>query len=236
MTETQILIALDAADTRIRQLTKKLNELPQIAVIKNCRAKRKELKGKQDELVDIHDNLQKKIDLLAFEEEKVIAKVNELKNVLNKSSDFRVTKSAQRDMDGQLKRQNTLASEQESLLEKQIKSDNVLNELLAMLEKLDEKENKASEEFKKLGIEIKKQIDEQILIRNECEAQLNSDLLKKYKALKEEKVNAVAVLQDGHCSMCRATFLQGQLAKLEDGPNLTECPMCRRIFIVDSTI
>lgn len=234
MSDISELLQLNACDTSILRLKKQIDELPEAAEITQCRNKRKELKMKQDQVFDLNDDAESKMKKLQDEEDKVLAKIADFQKTLDTNSDYRVTQKVTRDMEGQVKRQQTLEKEQNELLERQIKIDKLANGVVNMLHELDEKEDKLTEEFKKKGAEILKQIKELNELRHSLISQLDSSLAQIYEAKREEKNGmALAWFEDGHCSVCHTSFLSGDLHRLKQGPNLTECPNCQRLFIVD---
>jgi predicted nucleic acid-binding Zn-ribbon protein len=233
MSEIQVLLDLQNCDTQIMRSKRELDELPEVQAIMECRAKRKEVKAKQDQVVDLSDEVESKLSKLQKEEEKVIAKINALQEKLDTTSDYRVTNSVTRDMEGQVKRQGSIATEQDELLERQIKIDNLADQVADMLAKVDHAEEHHTEHFKQKGGEIKERVAQLEAEREALAAQLDASMLAKYEALRAEKGGvAVARLEEDLCTACRSIILEGELNKLRKGPDIAECPNCRRIIIV----
>ena len=219
MSDSKVLLALQSCDTQIMRSKRELDELPEVKAIMDCRAKRKEIKGKQDQVVELLDEVEGKIAKLQAEEERVIAKINALQEKLDSNSDYRATASITRDMEGQVKRQKSIAVEQDELLERQIKVDKLAEQVAEALAKIDHAEMHHTEHFKQKGGAVKERI-----------AQLEAE---RYEALRAEK-NGIAVseLEGDHCTACRSIILDGVLAKLRKGDELAECPNCHRMMIV----
>lgn len=233
MSETQVLLDLQNCDTQIMRAKRELDELPEVQAIMECRAKRKEVKAKQDQVIELSDDVEKKLAKLQKEEEKVIAKINDLQGKLDSTSDYRVTNSVTRDMEGQVKRQGAIAQEQDDLLERQIKIDKLADQVADMLGKVDHAEEHHTEHFKQKGSAIKERIAQLDAEREALIAQLDATLAAKYETIRAEKGGvAVAQLEDDHCTACRSIILEGELNRLKKGPELSECPNCRRIMIV----
>lgn len=232
MSISQTLQLLSEKERALLRAQRELDEIPEAAQIVECRAKRKELKAKQDQVVELTDEVTEKIAAFEDEENKLLAKMKDLQETLDHSTDYRVTSKVTRDMDGLLKREQTINQEMDALLERQIKIDNLGAQVLDLLEKLDHKEHHLTEDFKAKGGEVKGRID---AIANHVErllAELPSELQYRYKKVKEEKGGiAVAQLEGTHCSACHVEFQTGALAKLKAGPAVTECPSCHRIFL-----
>ena len=100
MSDSKVLLALQSCDTQIMRSKRELDELPEVKAIMDCRAKRKEIKVKQDQVVELLDEVEGKIAKLQAEEERVIAKINALQEKLDSNSDYRATASITRDMEG----------------------------------------------------------------------------------------------------------------------------------------
>ena len=196
-----------------------------------CRTKRKEIKAKQDQVIELSDDTEKKLLKLQAEEEAVILKINELQAKLDATSDYRVTRSVTKDMEGQVKRQAAIADEQNELLERQIKIDNLAAQLADMLAKLDHKEHHLTEDFKEKGGEAKARVDALQAQIERLVGELPAVLQSRYAKVKAEKGGrGAAFLEGSHCSACHVELQTGALAKLKAGEAVTECPSCRRIF------
>ena len=233
MSETQILLELQDRDTQIMRAKRELDELPELKAIMECRAKRKEVKGKQDQVVELTDDVEGKLAKLQAEEERVIGKINALQEKLDSTSDYRATSSITRDMEGQVKRQKSIAVELDELLERQIKIDKLADQVAQALAKIDHAEAHHTEHFKQKGGAIRERIAKLEAERTALNGQLDDALAQRYEALRAEKKGmAVSRLEGDHCTACRSIILEGELAKLSKGPDLAECPNCHRMMVV----
>lgn len=237
MSDSKVLLDLQNCDTQIMRSKRELDELPEVKAIMECRAKRKEVKGKQDQVVEMLDEVEGKIAKLQAEEERVIAKINALQEKLDSNADYRATASITRDMEGQVKRQKSIAVEQDELLERQIKVDKLAEQVAEALAKVDHAEAHHTESFKQKGGAIKGRIAELEAQRTTLLARLDASMVQRYEALRAEK-NGVAVsqLEGDHCTACRSTILDGMLAKLRKGDEIAECPNCHRMMIVTDEV
>lgn len=233
MSEIDALVELGTIDMEAMRLKKELEELPEAAQIMECRAKRKELKAKQDQVVELTDDVESKLAKFQAEEEGIIAKLKDLQETLDTTRDYRVTQSVTRDMEGQVKRQGTIVAEMDALLERQIQVDKLYNQVSGMLHNLDHKEAELTEAFKLKGGKIKDRLDVIGKKRKELLAALPEALGRKYEKLRAEKGGIGLAFLDGHtCSVCRSEILEGNLRRLQAGPELAECPNCHRLFVV----
>lgn len=233
MSDSKVLLDLQDCDTQIMRSQRELDELPELKSIMGCRAKRKEIKGKQDQVVELLDEVEGKIAKLQAEEERVIAKIKALQEKLDSNADYRATASITRDMEGQVKRQKAIAVEQDELLERQIKVDKLAEQVAEALAKVDHAEAHHTEQFKQKGGAIKAHITELESERSSLISQLEPALAQRYEALRKEK-NGVAVsqLEGDHCTACRSIILDGELARLRKAGSLAECPNCRRMMVI----
>lgn len=232
MNEAQILYQISKLDRELAHAKKELDNLPEAAQIVECRAKRKELKAKQDQVFELTDEVNEKLAKFEAEESDLIAKIKDMQDTLDHSTDYRVTTKVTRDMNGLVKRQGTIAEETDALLERQIKIDHLAAQVSDMLQKLDHKEEHLTADFKEKGGEIKERIDAIQSRINASVAELPADLSKRYSKVKSEKNGiAIAHFEGSHCSVCRCEFQTGALSKLKNGPEISECPSCHRIFL-----
>lgn len=233
MSESKTLLDLQRCDTQIMREQRELDELPEVKSIMECRAKRKEIKGKQDQVVELTEEVETKLAKLQSEEAKVIAKINELQEKLDTNADYRATATLTRDMEGQVKRQKNIAVEQDGLLERQIKIDKLADQVAEALARVDHAEAHHTQAFKEKGSVIKESIEKHKAQRAVLIAQLEPVLAQRYEALRAEKNGtAVCELEDDHCTACRSIIPVAVMEKLKksDGPG--ECPNCHRIMIV----
>ncbi len=232
MNDAQNLYLLSKLDRELVRARKELENLPEAAQIMECRAKRKELKGKQDQVVELTDEVTDKLAVLEEEEKSIIAKLKELQTALDSTRDYKVTGNLTKEMDALVNRQAEISNETDALLERQIKIDNAANQISDMLGKLDHKEQHLSQDFKAKGGEVKAKIDELTRRVDESSKLLDEKLLARYNKLKAEKGGvAVAHFEQTHCSVCHVEFQAGALAKLRSAGEITECPSCHRIFL-----
>lgn len=234
MTESQILYQIFLLDREVACAKKALENLPEAAQIVECRAKRKELKSKQDQVLELTDDVNDKLAKLDEEETELIEKLKELQKTLETSTDFRVTSNITSEMETLVERQSVISEETDALLERQIKIDNLAAQVSDMLEKLDHKEHHLTEDFKEKGAELKSQIESLESRIDSAKNELSQELVQRYEKTKEQKKGlAIAYFEGGHCSACHMEFQTGALAKLKAGPEIGECPNCHRIFLKD---
>ena len=231
--EIEALVRIQERDTQAMRLQTELSGLPEVAQIAACRAKRKELKGKQDQVVELADDVEAKLAKLQAEEEQLVAKVRELQKKLDGTGDHRIVGSITKEMEGQVKRQAANAKEQDEILERQIKVDKLADEVARMLAQVDEREHALTHAFQDKACAIKAKMEAAAAERASFVEQVSAPLMRRYEALRAEKGGiGLATIEGDHCSACRTTFLTGQMLKLKAADGLAECPNCHRLMAV----
>lgn len=232
MNDASNLYQISKLDRELVRARKELESIPEAAQIIECRNKRKELKAKQDQVVELTDDVNSRLAALEQEEASAIAKLKELQLTLDTTTDYRMTSKLTDEMDMLVKRQAEISADTDALLERQIKIDHIANQVSDMLAKLDHREEHLVADFKAKGAQLKgkiQDIEERIAAAT---AQLDDQLVARYAKLKAEKGGiAVAHFEQTHCSACHTEFQAGALAKLKSGPEIAECPNCHRLFI-----
>lgn len=231
--EIAALVRIQERDTQTMRLQARLSELPEVKQIAACRTKRKELKGKQDQVVELADDVEAKLAKLQSEEEQLVEKVASLQKKLDGTGDHRIVGSITKEMEGQVKRQAANAKEQDELLERQIKVDKLGDEVAHMVAQVDERERALTRAFQDKAAAIKSEMEEAAAERAALTERVPAPLMRRYEALRKEKGGiGLATIEGDHCSACRTTFLTGQMLKLKAASGLAECPMCHRLMAV----
>ncbi len=234
--EIEALLGVQERDVELMRLKTELSGLEEVAQISECRAKRRELKGKQDQVLELADGVAAKLECLQAEERSLAEKVAELQKKLDGNGDHRVVGSITKEMEGQVKRQGENAREQDALLERQLEVERLDGQLSQMLARTDEREAALTEAFRERGGAIKERMQAAQGARAELAAQVNAAVMARYEQLRKEKGGlGLATVEDGHCSACRTTFQTGQMAKLRTSSGLGECPNCHRLMACPGT-
>jgi uncharacterized protein len=229
--EVEALLGVQERDMELMRLEARLSGLEEVAQISECRARRRELKGKQDQVTELADGVAAKLERLQEEERALSEKVAELQKKLDGTGDHRVVGSITKEMEGQTKRQGENAKEQDALLERQIEAERLDAQLSQMLARVDEREAALTESFREKGGAIKERVQAAQAARAELAAQVNAAAMARYEQLRKEKGGiGLATVEDGHCSACRTALQTGQMARLRTASGLAECPNCHRLM------
>jgi predicted nucleic acid-binding Zn-ribbon protein len=96
-----------------------------------------------------------------------------------------------------------------------------------------EKEAELIAEFKAKGGELQNEIAALKKARDKFARQLDASTLARYESLRASKHGiAVGVLTGSLCSACRTQIPAGEAQSIQAGPEIAECPNCKRILIV----
>lgn len=230
-----VLLDLQETDLAILRAEKRLDELPEKRAILESRKKQsevRELRGKAEELVSrLSHAVSKNEDECAMLTEKIDHEQAKLM-----SGDVTNPKEVQhisREMDALKRRKDKLEMEQIELMERVEKAKGQVDKVDAALGQLSAKEAAVTDAFRAKGGELQTEIEALKAHRTEIAATLAADLLDRYERLRGSK-NGVGVgrLDGAMCTACRVDLPAERLGELESGPDIAECPNCKRMLVV----
>ncbi len=233
MSEAQIVKQLAEADVLVLRARKAISDLPEAAEIMKCREQRRALAAKLDQVAALADDASAKTEKLHREQAQVQEKIAELQAAIDKNSDFRISESLTRDMQGQVKRQSTLEDEELALMERAQKIEDAMAQVTAAQQQVNAREAALTAAFKEKGGALQAQLTQAQATQQQLLAQLPAALAARYAQLQKEKGGlAACVLEGDTCSACRSALGSTWLKKAKEGPEVAECPSCRRIMAV----
>lgn len=237
MTEGETLVALQEKDFEIGRATKALDELPEKMAVLQLRKRLKEIQAvrekayaycrKADAMVtrsnDEAASIQTKIDA---EQAKVLSgEVTNPKELQNLT----------RELDSLKRRKDAVEYEELGLIEKAEAGAAQLAKVEAALADGAAKEAVLIEEFKAKGGELQAAIGRLTKERDALAGHLSKERLAQYEALREAKHGiAVGTLSESLCNACRTQIPASRAQAIQSGPEIAECPNCKRILIVGS--
>ncbi len=235
MTDGEVLLALTEQDLAIARAEKALDELPEKLAVLQLRKRLREIEvvreraaaycRKTEALIaranDEATTLQNKIDV---EQAKVlsgdISNPKELQNLT-------------REMDALKRRKDAVEFEELGLMEKSESGSAQLAKVDAALAEGVAKEQALIAEFKSKGGELQTEIGHMREARERLAAQLAPALGSQYEALRGSKHGiAAGELKGGLCSACRTQIPSHEVQAIMAGPEIAECPNCKRLLIV----
>jgi predicted nucleic acid-binding Zn-ribbon protein len=235
MSEGESLAALQEQDLAIARAEKSLDELPEKLAVLQLRKRLKDIEAvrekaqayvrKADAMVskanDEAAGVQAKIDA---EQSKIlsgeITNPKELQNIT-------------RELDALKRRKDAIEHDELGLIEKAETGQEQLAKVDAALAEGAVKEAVLLDEFKAKGTELTKEIATLKRQREVLAASVPPPLLDRYESLRVSKHGiGVGQLQGDVCSACRTQLPAGKSQSLHAGPEIAECPNCKRILIV----
>ncbi|MHB1016832.1 MAG: zinc ribbon domain-containing protein [Coriobacteriia bacterium] len=235
MTEGEALIALMEQDRALDRAAKALDELPEKQAILKLRHRLKEIEVVADKARAYLKTANAMVARAADEVALVDAKIEtEQAKVLSGSvTDSKELQNLTREIAALGRRKDQLEREELNLMEKAETGEAQVARVEATLAEGHAKEQSLIASFKVRGGEMQTEIAHLKSGREAMVAELDAQLYARYEALRETKRGlAVGVLQGSLCSACRTEIPGGQRQGLEEGPEIGECPNCRRMIIV----
>jgi hypothetical protein len=235
MTEGEVLLALGRHDLAIARAEKSLDELPEKQAILKLRHRLAEIataleKAKtychrveamvakaQDEATSV----QEKID---HEQAKVLSgEVTNPKELQNLTKEIAALG----------RRKEAIEREALELMEKAEAGEAQQARVTAALTEGAAKEAELIERFKERGGELQREVERLRAERGLLVGRLSPSVAKRYESVRAAKHGiAVGELDGDLCTACRTRLPAGSAQSINSGPEVAECPNCRRILIV----
>ncbi len=218
-------------DAKLLQLKSKLEGSKEHEVLKEMAAVYKDMQSKLFEIENKSESIKKDYDQTLQEYEKSIAKSKEL-------SSQKVESFKDEMLNEELDKANKISS-QLFMLERKLNIilttiNNTLKEFETTKNRALAAKNKHAEakvRLENLQKETQPKIDALEKDLKKLEADLNADVFKKYKSLKNEKIFPVFVpLLDKNCGYCRVEMSNLKLDTLKDQPYIV-CEQCGRLIL-----
>lgn len=235
MTEGEALVALMEQDRALDRALKTLDELPEKEAILKLRRRLKEIEGVADKAAAYLKTANAMVARAADEVATVQAKIEseQAKVTAGEVRDPKELQHLTREIDALVRRKEALEHQQLGLMEKAEAGEAQVARIEATLEEGRSKERSLIEAFRAHGGELQTEIARLKAGRSAISAQLEGRVLARYEALREAKRGvAVGILQGSLCSACRTEMPAGNRQALEAGPEVGECPNCRRMIVV----
>lgn len=229
-----LLLALQETDMQAYRLNKQVEELPQRAVISDCRKKKQALQQKLEALAQLKEKAEARLAAIDEEDAKLAEKQQRLQQEIDQfKGDFRSVEARTKDLEGAAKRRATLEEQLDQAVAELDKVESVLRQATGMFEDLDAQEKAATAEFVEQGTALKNQIGRVQVERSSLVQRMPADVVAEYqKAATRSNGVAVSRLTDGSCGACRAAIDAGRLASLKREGNVAPCPNCKRMLIL----
>lgn len=232
--EIEALMELQAIDVEGQRARRELDELPQRAVIAQCRQQRQAVQEKAAKVAPLKQKVEADIAAVMEEDARLAERQQRLQAEIDEvKEDFRSVEARSKDLDGCAKRRVAL-EERLGASEAELKKvEAVESQVKGMLADLASKEEAATAEFVRRGTALK-----EVIARAEAEharrvGDLAADLAEAYeKTASRTGGVAIGSLQGRSCGVCRAAIDEGRLMAMRKEGNLAPCPHCGRLLVL----
>lgn len=228
------LLEVQKTDLALLQLQKKLEELPQRALISSLVEKRSKLQEKREQVDDMQVKAQTELKKLETEDMMLADKQQHVQELIeNTGSDYRSVESHSREMEGFAKRRETLSDRLEKLAAELSKIEKIEAQFDAALALIDKDEAKARAEYDDESSVIADQTNDLRQLREQQVARVDAELVKLYESTAAKTAGvAIGRLEDNRCGVCRSVIDGGRLIQLKAEAPLGVCPSCRRLLVI----
>ena len=235
MTEGETLLALMEQDLAIARAVKALDELPEKAAILQLRHRLKEIEGVAEKARAYVQRANAMVAKSADEVEMVQAKIDaeQAKVLSGQITDSKELRNLTREIDALSRRKDQLEREELGLMEKAESGEAQRAKVDAALEEGRAKEADLIERYKSRGGEIQTETARLRAERDAIARTLDGPVLARYERLRETKKGvAVGALKGALCTACRTEIPAGEVQALRAGPEVGECPNCKRMLVI----
>lgn len=228
------LLELQNIDLNIMRQTKRLNELPQRRIIAEARQKKAAIVDQHSKVSDLRKKIEKKISRINDEDASLMKKQQGVQAAMDAAQgDFRNVEARSKELNGIVKRRETLDQELEHLGEELDRISGLEDQISSALDNMASKEDKAVRSYQEESGTLKETISRHQSQRDTIVNDLPDDLVSLYdKTAKRCGGVAVGRLDGIRCGSCRSVIDSGRLIDLKAHAPLGTCPSCKRLLIV----
>lgn len=233
MSEAADLLELQSVDIDIVRATKRLEELPEKRAILELRAKQREIHALAAKAGMLVRKLEGEIKSRQDEATMLKAKIAEEQTKVMATTDHRAVQSISREMDGLRRRCDKIEMEELQFMERADKAKGQVAAIEEHVANLAHKEQQLIERFKTVGGGVQSEIASLEAKRKKLAKKLPAELVERYETVRASKSGVgVGRLEESRCSACRMDLPAERLHDLHAGPDIGQCPQCRRLIVV----
>ncbi len=237
MSVGETLVALMEQDLAITRATRTLDELPEKTAILQLRKRLKEIEVVAEKTRAYCHKAEAMVTRSADEASSVQARIDreQAKILSGDVSNPKELQNLTRELDALKRRKDVIEFEELGLMEKAEAGAVQVAKVEAVLADGAIKEAALIAEYRAHGGALQTEIGHLKAERDRLMTALPADVLKRYLAVRDSKHGiAVGVLTGSMCGACRTQIPAQQAQALRAGPEIGECPNCRRILIVNA--
>jgi predicted nucleic acid-binding Zn-ribbon protein len=231
--EARTLLDLSSTDYALLRLKKQLDSLPQREKLLELRTKRAKVEKKAQQVEAMRNDCERVILRLQDEDVSLRARAEEAQHKVDTASNYKEVGNLSKEIEGFAKRIEKIEFETLKQLERADKIVQVEDQVHAALIKLNEQDEELIASFQADGGALQKEMYVTQKLREALAESLPADLLERYERARQAKGGTGAAhLEVKHCSGCRVEFTDGQLASLQADSEISECPYCHRLLVI----
>jgi len=233
VSEAADLLELQSVDVEMVRAAKRLEELPEKRAILELRAKQREIHALGTKASMLVRKLDGEIKSRQDEATMLKAKLAEEQTKVMATTDHRAVQSITREMDGLRRRCDKIEMEELQYMERLDKAKGQVAAIEDHQAKLADKEAQLIERFKKVGGGVQSEIAALETKRKKLAKRMPPELVERYESVRASKAGVgVGRLEGTRCSACRMDLPAERLNDLQNGPDVSICPQCRRLIVV----
>jgi predicted nucleic acid-binding Zn-ribbon protein len=233
MHEADALLELQRADIEIMRASKRLDELPEKRRILEIRAKQREVESMHAKAELLVRKLESELKARQDEISSLAEKIEGEQAKVMETSDHRQVQSLTREMDGLKRRVDKLEMESMGFMERIEKANLQVTTVNEAVQSLAAKEADMIGQFREAGGALQREIANQQAVRDKLAKSISPSLVERYEKIRSGHGGlGVGRLEGNSCSACRMSLPAERVKELSTGPDVGECPQCRRLIVV----
>ncbi len=234
MSEASLLRELQHVDLEMLRISKKLHDIPEREALAKVVKVLSEIEEKSKQISALRSNCEVEMEKLSDEDAQLSKRAKDLQAEIDANTDFRIADRLTRDLEGVAKRRDKVEFQHDKLVERSEKISALEDQVVEATKKHEAQEAELRSRIANAEDSVKSKMAELKASHEKVASKLSPELLEEYaKTVKAKGGIGVGVLQGTHCSACRVEFPEGKLMQLHSGPEITKCPQCHRLLIVE---
>lgn len=239
MDDTRLLLEAQRLELEILKLEKKLAEMPEKQAILAARKRLKDIEALEARTDALIKQIERDVSRDEDEVSRLSAKIEseQAKLLSGKITNPKEVQHISAELDMLRRQREKVENEILAQMEKRERALGQMAKIQAAKDEASSKEEGLVEGFKGKGAVLQGEID---ALRSELDKVLEGlspevrELYQKHRSQRSGVI--VGVLKGSCCGACRMELPAETVRELTEGEPITECPLCRRILIVDTSV
>lgn len=232
--QIETLDELQEIDRRRLNASSALDALPQRDEALATRKKRDEVAAKLAKIEALYASAESEMARFDEEDGHLAEKQKVTQEKIDESKgDYRSVSSLTRDLEGMLKRRETLEFEMNKVDVKMTEIAKVRSQARTAVERLEARERSLVESYRNEGARLLEQMKKDDAARTKVAAGLTAELTAAYEeAVRRCGGVGVAHLDGSRCGACRNAIEPNRLLQIKRDAPISECPHCHRLLVI----